>query len=73
MNSVANSLPAVVDTTGASRETGLSIATLEKLRVYGGGPAYLKLGKAVRYRVSDLENWMADRLVQSTSERPKVA
>lgn len=64
---------AAVDTPTASKVTGLSVATLEKLRVYGGGPAYLKLGKAVRYRVSDLENWMAARVVQSTSERPKVA
>ena len=68
-----NAPPPVVDTSGASLETGLSIATLEKLRVYGGGPAYMKLGKAVRYRVSDLEDWMNARRVRSTSEVSKVA
>jgi len=58
-----------VDTTAAASRIGLSKSTLEKLRVYGGGPAYLKLGRLVRYRVEDLDSWLKDRIVSSTSEQ----
>jgi predicted DNA-binding transcriptional regulator AlpA len=57
-----------VDTEGASRHIGLSVSTLEKLRVYGDGPPFVKLGRAVRYRVADLENYLAARVVTSTSQ-----
>ena len=53
----------------AAAKTGLSVSTLEKLRVYGGGPKFCRLGRAVRYRAPDLDAWMAERLVGSTSER----
>jgi hypothetical protein len=58
-----------VDTEGASRHIGLAVSTLEKLRVSGEGPPFVKLGRAVRYRVSDLESFLAKRVVHSTSER----
>ncbi len=59
----------VVDTEGAAEHVGLATNTLEKMRVSGQGPRYCKLGRAVRYRVSDLEDYLAERVVQSTSER----
>lgn len=58
-----------LDTSAAAAYMGLSRSTLEKLRVYGGGPRYLKLRRLVRYRPEDLDKWMADRVVSSTSER----
>lgn len=57
-----------VDTEGASRHVGLAVSTLEKLRVTGGGPKYVKLGRAVRYRVCDLEVYLAERLIENTSQ-----
>lgn len=42
--------------------------TLERFRITGDGPAYLKLGGAVRYRRCDLDTWLATRLTRSTSE-----
>jgi predicted DNA-binding transcriptional regulator AlpA len=32
---------------------------LAKLRITGGGPKFLKIGGAVRYRHSDVEAWLA--------------
>lgn len=58
-----------VDTDGAAKHTGLAVSTLEKLRVTGNGPKYVKLGRSVRYRVADLEDYLAARVVSSTSER----
>jgi predicted DNA-binding transcriptional regulator AlpA len=55
-------------TSGAAAITGLSVSTLNKLRCSGGGPAFLKLGRAVRYKSVDLKDWLDSRRVMSTSE-----
>lgn len=49
----------------------LSERTLERMRVSGLGPKHVRLGRrSVRYRQSDLEAYIAARVVSSTSERP---
>jgi predicted DNA-binding transcriptional regulator AlpA len=48
--------------------TGRSISTLEKDRLTGFGPRYVKLGRLVRYSPSDVLAWLAERVRQSTSE-----
>ena len=47
----------------------LAETTLNKMRVAGTGPQFLKMGKAVRYRRSDLDDWIGARVTRSTSER----
>jgi len=37
---------------------GLSVSTLNKWRVTGDGPKFVKLGRAVAYRISDLHEWL---------------
>jgi predicted DNA-binding transcriptional regulator AlpA len=46
----------------------LSERTLERLRVTGTGPVYVKANRRVLYREVDLEAWIAKRIVGSTSE-----
>lgn len=42
---------------------------LEERRWKGGGSPYVRLSsRAVRYRLSDLEAWIADRVRTSTSD-----
>jgi len=41
---------------------------LNKRRVFGDGPPFLKIGRSVRYRPSDLDAWAATRLRKSTSD-----
>lgn len=50
----------------AAHYLGLSKSTLDKLRCFGGGPRYFKLGRAVVYEASDLETWKAQRARAST-------
>jgi predicted site-specific integrase-resolvase len=38
-----------------ARRWGISHRTLERWRMRGGGPAYLKLGERVVYRMKDVE------------------
>jgi predicted DNA-binding transcriptional regulator AlpA len=53
----------------AAKLFNLSTSWLAKQRHKGGGPPYVKLGGAVRYRLADLQLWMKARLRLSTSER----
>lgn len=57
----------LLDTKAAAKRLGLSASTLEKLRVYGGGPPYCKLQRSVRYRYADLTRWIEDRVRSNTS------
>jgi predicted DNA-binding transcriptional regulator AlpA len=47
---------------------GLSRRFLEIHAVTGNGPPMVKIGRSVRYRVSDLRAWIESCRVQSTSE-----
>lgn len=58
-----------LNTSGAAEYLGLAESTLEKMRVTGDGPAFVKLGRAVRYRISDLDAYLAERVVSSTSQK----
>ena len=52
----------------ASRLISVSERTLERLRTSGGGPRFVRIGRRVAYRQCDLETWLADRVVGSTSD-----
>jgi predicted DNA-binding transcriptional regulator AlpA len=52
----------------AARMCRLSERSLERLRCSGFGPKFVKLKKRVLYQQSDLEEWIASRVVRSTSE-----
>ena len=47
---------------------GLSRRTLERFRLEGTGPAFVKLGRRVAYRPIDVAAWVEARVVRSTSE-----
>lgn len=59
---------ALITTEAAAAYLGLATSTLEKARVFGTGCRYVKLGRAVRYRISDLDEYLAVRTIGSTSE-----
>ncbi len=52
----------------AARFLVLKTNTLEKMRVYGGGPIYRKHGRYVRYHINDLNAWSNQRIKNSTSD-----
>ena len=61
-------LHAKLTTPQAAAFVGLGVSSLEKLRVTGGGPAFLKIGRRVVYDTVDLEQWLAKHRRSSTSE-----
>jgi predicted DNA-binding transcriptional regulator AlpA len=52
----------------ASDYVGVSSSWLAKLRLYGGGPRYSKIGRSIRYSADELDAWLASNLQTSTSE-----
>ncbi|MCB1509261.1 MAG: helix-turn-helix domain-containing protein [Hyphomicrobiaceae bacterium] len=62
----------LLTTTEAADVLRLSNRTLERYRVTGGGPRYIKLGPGKRarvvYRQADLETWLNDGVFGSTAE-----
>jgi excisionase family DNA binding protein len=52
----------------AAQFLSLKKSTLEAWAVRGGGPVFCKMGKAVRYRLADLESFIESRIRQNTSE-----
>ena len=56
-----------VRTPGAAVYLGCSESTLEKKRLTGDGPTFIKLGKVVVYDTRDLDAWLAARRTNSTS------
>lgn len=51
----------------AAEYLGLAVSTLNKWRCLGGGPVFMKMGRAVRYRITDLDQFMIDTTRASTS------
>ena len=51
----------------AATRLGVESSTLANWRWNGSGPAYLKVGGRVRYRLSDLADWLDQQTRTSTS------
>ena len=52
---------------------GYAPGTLAKWRLTGRGPKYLRISAtSVRYRQSDIDEWLDERVYQSTSEEATI-
>ena len=62
-------LSPVLNTEQAAAYVGLAKSTMEKLRVFGDSPVFTKYStRIVRYRIEDLDAWIAAHRAASTSE-----
>jgi predicted DNA-binding transcriptional regulator AlpA len=58
----------LIKTKEAAERVGLSESQLNKLRVYGNGPEYIKLGASVFYEITALDAWVDSHRRRSTAE-----
>lgn len=58
----------ILNTREAADYVRLGKPTMERFRISGEGPVFVKLGGAVRYRKTDLDSWIEARRVRSTSD-----
>ena len=62
----------ILRTPQAARFLGLSPSTLEKMRLTGDGPPFVRLGaRALGYDVDELRSWLRNRRCESTSDQLK--
>lgn len=61
------------DVKGAADYIGMSAAFLNRHRLTGFGPTFLKVGGRVYYLESDLDAWLNSRRRSSTSQVEAVA
>lgn len=47
----------------AAKVLGVAVQTMRNWRHLSKGPIYVKLGRAVRYRMEDLENYIQSRKI----------
>jgi hypothetical protein len=57
-----------LNTPAAAEWLGVSPRTLIDYRSRGGGPRWVRLGRAVRYRTDWLDHWADENAVTSTSQ-----
>jgi hypothetical protein len=50
-----------VDERHVAEQLKVKPGTLRKWRFLGRGPEFLRVGRSVRYRVEDIESWLASR------------
>jgi predicted DNA-binding transcriptional regulator AlpA len=61
-------VPDVLDTKAAAQYLGVSHQWLEVARVRGTGPAFVRVGRCVRYRKETIDRWLADQEVSNTAQ-----
>ena len=66
-------MPTLLAVADAAAFLGLSVKTLANWRVSGAGPQFIKLGSRVLYNRADLEAFLAENTVSSTSQRAGVS
>jgi predicted DNA-binding transcriptional regulator AlpA len=59
------SATAKLKTKAASGYCGFAEGTFVNMRYQGKGPAYYKIGGAIRYAVADLDAWLAQHRVET--------
>lgn len=58
----------LISVEGAARHLNVSPSFLNKLRCEGGGPVFVRLGRAVRYRRCDLDAWVSGKRFKNTTQ-----
>ncbi|MHA7275556.1 helix-turn-helix transcriptional regulator [Arthrobacter sp. Hz1] len=61
--------PAVLTPQETADLLSTNVATLAQLRYAGGGPRYIKLGRSVRYRSSDIEDYLRGNTYERTDRQ----
>jgi hypothetical protein len=69
-----HSASGLLDQGAAAKLLNVSVRTLEGWRLTGKGPQFARLSRrAIRYRLQDLERFIADRIRKSTSDTGTVS
>lgn len=73
LNTLPSSLTPLISEKQLVELTGFTKTYFQKARTYGGGPPFIKIGRTVRYRLEDVEAWLASmpRLANTAGGKPE--
>jgi|HubBroStandDraft_1064217.scaffolds.fasta_scaffold44001_1 hypothetical protein len=72
MSDISTPAGPVMSPSEAARYTGVAVSTLAKMRCWGGGPEFLKLGRKVAYEQKPLDDWKNQRRARNTSDADRL-
>jgi hypothetical protein len=61
-------VPAVLREPDAARYLGMSRAYLKKARLFGRGPAFVRVHRTIAYRTTDLDAWLESHVVRTSEQ-----
>jgi hypothetical protein len=64
----SNDSPKLENVNQAAERLGVSVSYMNKMRLVGGGPRFIKMGARVLYDPADLAAWLDAQKRSSTSE-----
>lgn len=62
----------LLTTKQAADQLQISPRTLERWRIYGAGPAYIKISSRVRYDPDDLDAWIQETRQSTDATRARA-
>jgi excisionase family DNA binding protein len=62
--------PEYLNVNDAARRLGVSVGFLNKLRIYGGGPRFIRFGRSVRYSMQALDEYVRSCEATQLGDRP---
>jgi excisionase family DNA binding protein len=63
-------MPTLLDTVAVADMLAVSVATLRRWRREGGGPDFVRIGRAVRYQAADVNRWIAQHRIAQQPKEP---
>jgi excisionase family DNA binding protein len=66
-------LDPVVTMSQLASQLGVSVQTLYDLRSQGRGPRGFRVGRELRFRVSEVDSWLAQMEAEDAARHPQVA
>ena len=70
---IVSPTPALLTTSEAAEYLKIKPSTLEQWRWNGRSPRFCKIGRSCRYRIADLDAFLAERVFTSTTEAQALA
>jgi hypothetical protein len=61
--------PHTLSCADTSHYIGLGLWWLKQARRKGTGPAYIRIGRTIRYRVADLDAWLLKHRIETRESR----
>lgn len=62
----------LLDQSAVARKLRTTVKFLEARRCRGGGPPFIRVGRLVRYKPQDVQEWIESQRMRSTSDVVKA-